>query len=263
MKVCVLVLGADVNLAVKTAEKIIGRISERFRSRHFSYTGMIPVVAAHIDKLNNVLKHGEALPQSYMEADRRLIMAVDNDSSLYLDRVGEELAKAYRQGASSEGMPVILRMSEAVMHECAKQHLNRIWVQDTSAYTATEELLSERLEQAGFSIRRTSDASTTTQLWRLMSELSFAEASEQKVVLVNECQEVLSRLAHEMDAEAVVLDRLAGPFLRARSLTAEWGPAVISGYDVFVNEAADWVEKHLSGEAQSSWHTNNPPPRLE
>ena len=243
MEVCVLVLGTDPKRGARTAEAI----GERIMARNIEYSGMLPIVVMGPEGMDMVLKFGMPLPEAYNKADRKLLLGIDSTSTAYLDEVGDNLVRAYKRGASADGMPQILQMSDAVRNECWRQRLNRVWIQDSSQY-ATEQRLGERLSKAGIGVQQIENLEATVSLLRTMSELGLTTDPHRIVSLVNECREKLCLLAQEANAEAVILDQMAYPFLEARKLTAEWGPTVIDAYGLYLDAAAEWVEKATRGE---------------
>lgn len=243
MKICVVIVGNDLDRAMTTARKI----GDRIMKRQVQYEhGIMPIMALSPAGMNMVLKHGASMPQYYTEADKRLLLGIDSESTAFLDTVGEELVKAYEHGASADKMPMILQISQAVKEACWKQRLERVWIQDTSK-DATDQQMQQQLRKAGIQVQASDNQMVEVSLWRTMSELAQTDDTSYAERLVNECREKLSFLAHEADAQAVVLDRLAFPFLESRELTVEWGPTIIDAFGLYLDAAAEWVAKATSG----------------
>lgn len=238
MKLCIMVVGADLNFAEEVAHDIALR-AEKLVSRH---DGLLPILAISTESMNNILKGSAPMVPMYNEADCRLMLGADNEGSVYLDRVYAELQKV----CQSRRLPMeIQRMSEAVLAECRRCNLDRVWLQDTTV-TASERLMSQRLTAAGVQVCQPDNHEAQTALWYAIAKIASANSAETKARLVNECRMKLTELSCEVKAPGVVMDYTAKPFLKSRGLAAEWGPTVIDAYDLYVSMAVDWMTEKLS-----------------
>lgn len=240
MKVCLVILGTDVEAAAAAAE----HVAEGVIRKGTYISGPLPIMIMSPDGMDMVLKHGAPLPHYYTNAEARLLFGIDGESTAYLDRVGEELEKIYLGRASTDGMPEILRMSKVVADDCKRRHLKRIWVQDVSP-DATEQDIERRLYEPGLEMKHVFMPQLEVDVWEIQTRIIRAETQAQKTELVNEIRKRLSFMAQQAGFQAVVMDRLAWPFLEAKELTSEWGPVVIDGFGLYLEAATDWVVKNV------------------